>query len=75
MSLDRVDARTKLDPDVHEQLIAICDIDGVTIAEFIERLLVPVVEARVRDARLLVEKIDGGGKNREKPGIAGSGRR
>ena len=55
MSLERVDARTKLDHDVHAALVAICEIDGVTIAEFIERLLVPVVEDRLVKARLLVK--------------------
>ena len=55
MSLERQDARTKLDPSDHAALVAICDIEGVTIAEFIERLLVPVIRKRVHDANVLAK--------------------
>lgn len=30
MSLERQDARCKLDPEDHAALLAICDLDGVT---------------------------------------------
>lgn len=53
MSLDRQDIRAKLDPEDHRALVRICDIDGVTIAEFVERLLVPVIRKRLHDASLL----------------------
>lgn len=56
MSLERQDARTKLDPSDHAALVAICDIEGVTIAEFIERLLVPVIRKRVHDANVLAKR-------------------
>jgi hypothetical protein len=56
MSLERQDIRAKLDPDDHRALVAICNIDGVTIAEFIERLVVPVIRKRVHDANLLAHE-------------------
>ena len=67
MSLERQDVRAKLDPDDHRALVRICDIDGVTIAEFVEKLLVPVIRKRVHDANLLardfpLEGISGNGR-------------
>ena len=67
MSLERQDVRTKLDPDDHRALVRICDVDGVTIAEFVEKLLVPVIRKRVHDANLLarefpLEGISGNGQ-------------
>ena len=67
MSLERQDVRAKLDPADHAALVAICDIDGTTIAEFIERLLVPVIRKRVHDATLLAARIP-------HPGTSGSDR-
>lgn len=48
MSLDRQDVRARLDPELHAALVALCDIDGITVAEFIESLLAPVIQDRVR---------------------------
>lgn len=67
MSLERQDVRAKLDADDHRTLLRICDIDGVTIAEFVEKLLVPVIRKRVHDANLLardfpLEGISGNGR-------------
>ena len=67
MSLERLDVRAKLDPEDHRALVRICDIDGLTIAEFIERLVVPVVRKRVHDANLLAREFP-------LPGTSGSGR-
>lgn len=67
MSLERQDVRAKLDPDDHRALVRICDIDGVTIAEFIERLVVPVIRKRVHDANLLARDFP-------LPGTSGSSR-
>lgn len=79
MSLERQDARCKLDPEDHAALLAICDLDGVTIAEFVERLLVPVIRKRVHDAIELHHRIGHlgiPGNNRETPGEAAkAGRR
>lgn len=53
MSLERQDVRAKLDHDDHRALVRICDLDGVTIGEFVERLLVPVIRKRIHDANVL----------------------
>ncbi len=53
MSLDRQDIRAKLDAEDHRALVRICDVDGVTIAEFVEQLIVPVIRKRIHDANLL----------------------
>lgn len=78
MSLERKDIRAKLDADVHAQLEAICDVDGVDMGVFIEALLLPVIEKRVHDAMLLVSLFPRPGitgSGREYPGIAGNARK
>jgi antitoxin component of RelBE/YafQ-DinJ toxin-antitoxin module len=68
MSLERVDVRAKLDPDVHEALVAICDARGLTLGEFIETLLVPEIKRVVHEATVITDKlrISGtNGKNRD----------
>lgn len=50
MSLERKDIRAKLDAELHVALVEICDLDGVTQAEFIEAVLVPVLRKRIHDA-------------------------
>lgn len=57
MSLERCDIRARIDADVHTALLAICEVDAVTVAEFIEALLVPVVLARVSGAIQLHSKV------------------
>mgnify|MGYP000016365547 FL=1 len=74
MSLEREDVRAKLDHDMHRALKAICDAEGVTIAEFVENLLVPVITRRVHEATLIADAVRGLGKvgnNRERQGIPG----
>lgn len=66
MSLERQDVRAKLDHDDHRALVCICDLDGVTIAEFVERLLVPVIRKRIHDANVLA-------RNFPDSGISGNG--
>ena len=44
MALDRKDIRAKLDADMHAKLKAICEFDDIDIGEFIEALLIPVIE-------------------------------
>ena len=67
MSLERQDVRAKLDSEDHRALVAICNIDGLTIAEFIERTVVPVIRKRVHDANVLAHDFP-------IPGISGNGR-
>jgi hypothetical protein len=57
MALDRVDVRAKVDPDMHEALVAICDAKGVTLGEFIEALLVPEIKRLVHEANVIADKL------------------
>jgi hypothetical protein len=68
MALERKDIRAKLDADTHAKLKAVCDIDGVDMGDFIEAVLVPVIEKRVHDAMVLADKL-------QRLGIAGNARR
>jgi hypothetical protein len=67
MSLERKDVRFKLDHDVHAALKAIAEQDGVDMGEWIEALLKPAVDKRVRDAIELADRL-------QRVGITGSGR-
>lgn len=74
MSLDRQDVRAKLDHEFHAALVAICDAEGITIAEFVERLLVPAIRDRVHVATVIAGRVASlgiSGNNREPPGATG----
>ena len=43
MSLERPDIKFRLDPEYHEALRVICDAKGVTLAQFVESVVVPVI--------------------------------
>lgn len=68
MAIERKDVRAKLDDDMHASLKAICDLDGIDMGEFIEQILVPVIQKRVHDAMLLAERL-------QRLGITGSAHR
>lgn len=73
MSLERQNINAKLDPDTHRALKAICDAEGVTMAEFIERILVPVITRRVHEARLIADAVASpsvSGNRRQSPSTA-----
>jgi hypothetical protein len=77
MALDRVDVRAKVDPDMHEALVAICDAKGVTLGEFIEALLVPEIKRLVHEATVIADKLrrtPASGNGRESQGVAGKQR-
>lgn len=77
MSLEHKDVRAKLEPELHAQLRAICDIDGVDMGDFIEAVLVPVIRKRMHDAIALASRFPRPGitgSGRESPGTAGSDR-
>lgn len=57
MSLDRKDIRAKLDPDIHEALIIICDLDGVDLGVFVEREIELLVRKRVHDAQAIASRV------------------
>lgn len=73
MALERKDIRAKLDHDMHAKLKAICDIDGVDMGEYIEAVLLPIIEKRVHDAMMLANELARQGitgNNRESSGAA-----
>jgi hypothetical protein len=59
MALDRKDARTTMDHDIHAQLTMYADKDDLTVAEYIERLVVRDVTSRSTDAIETVERLKG----------------
>jgi hypothetical protein len=67
MSIERKDVRAKLDPELHAALVEICNLDGIEIAEYIERLLVPAIRARCSGAIELSKRL-------QRAGFSGSGR-
>ena len=72
MSLERKDIRAKLDPDMHEALAVLADIDQIDIGEFVERELVAVIRRRIHDAIQTAERtahLGVTGKNRDLPGM------
>lgn len=69
MSLERKDIRLKVDADVHQALLAICEADGLDISEFVESLIVPIVVKRVHRAHHIASRVPVLGKIRSKPGI------
>jgi dihydrodipicolinate synthase/N-acetylneuraminate lyase len=74
VAIDRKDVRAKLDPDMHTMLKVLADADGVTEAQFIENILVPVIRQRVHAANVIAAKaLLAGitGNPRETPGPAG----
>ena len=73
MTLERKDIRAKLDPDMHEALAVLADIDQLDIGEFIERELIRVVTQRVHAAIQTAERVRDlriAGTNREFAGMA-----
>lgn len=75
MSLKREEARTYLDPDVHRALKAICDARGMTVAQFLEDLVVPEVNRLVHESTVIVDALRNAGISRKKPEKSGEARR
>jgi hypothetical protein len=77
MALERKDVRAKLDPDMHAALVVLCDVDGLDIGAYIERVIVDVVHQRLHAASVIAERVGRlgiSGKRREPPGISGNRR-
>ena len=62
MSLERKDVRFKLDPDIHADLADLCDVDGLDLAEFCERVITEAVRSRVHAATVLADRVARRGK-------------
>lgn len=63
MALDRKDIRAKLDPEIHEALVAVCEADDIEIGAFIEAEIERVVRKRVHDAQTIAAKVTRLGKS------------
>jgi hypothetical protein len=75
MSLDRKDIRAKLDPEMHNALHILCEVDGIDLGEFIERELVRVIRERVHAATVIAgraARLGITGNDREPTGTAGN---
>lgn len=77
MTLERQDVRGKIDADLHDALLAICEAKGITQAEFVESLIVPEIKRLVHEATLIADRvrhIPAAGNNRELQGRPGKPR-
>lgn len=77
MSLDRKDIRAKLDPDLHHALQVLARVQGITDAELVEQILVPVIRRRVHEASVIAAEAQLAGMTgigRELSGLAGNSR-
>lgn len=57
MTLERQDVRGKIDADLHEALLAICEAKGITQAEFIESLVVPEIKRLIHEATVIADRV------------------
>lgn len=67
MGLPRKDVRTVVEPEIHAGLSVFADIDGVTVAEYVEKLVTTDISKRVRDATLAVDRLRELGISRRDP--------
>ena len=74
MALERKAIRAKLDADVHTALRTICEVDGVDMGEFIESLVIPVVQKRIHDATVLSRALQRAGITGIQGALVGNGR-
>jgi hypothetical protein len=74
MAIPRKDVKVYFDETDHAKIKAICDIDGITLADFIESVVVPAVEKRVHDAMMLAQALGAKGISRDLPESRGMGR-
>lgn len=75
MALERKDVRFKLDPEQHQALTVLADVDGVDIGEWVEGVVWREVERRVHVAKVIASRtarLGKSGKNRDNPGDVGS---
>lgn len=74
MSLERLDVRFKLSPDMHAKLKAICTVDDVDMGVFVEASIVPIIEKRIHDAMVLATELQRQGLTGIRPVKSGKGR-
>jgi hypothetical protein len=77
MSLDRKDVRLKLDPDMHQALGVLCEVERVDMGAFVERVVVDLIHERLHAASLIAERAQRlgiTGNRRDRAGGAGNRR-
>jgi len=77
MAIPRKDVRAVVEPEIHSGLTVFAEIDGVTVAEYVEKLITVDISKRVRDATLAADKLRSAGiswKSPEESGVVGKGR-
>lgn len=77
MCLERKDIRAKLSADLHAKLKAICELDGIEMSDWVEQVIVPVIEKRAHDAIELAQRLQRlgfAGTEKPAPGKSGSRR-
>jgi hypothetical protein len=57
VSLERKDVRVKFDAPMHAALAEFADLDGLDIAEWVEREVVRLIRARAHSASLVAERM------------------
>lgn len=57
MSLERPDIKFRLNPDTKTKLDAIADARGMTLAEWVERVVEREIAREVHEATVLVERL------------------
>lgn len=75
MALERKDVRFYMDADQHAALTRICNLRGITIADFVEKLVVPAVLDIGHEAIQLADELRGLGIFRKTPDSSGEGRK
>lgn len=75
MSVERKDVRAKLDDDMHAALNAICDARGITQAEWIESVIVPVLRQQIADVNDLYSRFQRAGLTGNSRDSSGTRRR
>ena len=76
MGIPRKDVRAVVEPEIHSGLTVFAEIDNVTVAEYVEKLITADISKRVRDATLAAERLRDAGiswKTPEEAGVIGKG--
>lgn len=76
MALDRKDVRAKLDPEAHKALREVCEVEGVSIGDWVEELILRELRHVVRKSNLIADRTRGLGiigNRRDSQGRSGRG--
>lgn len=71
MALERKDLRVYFDPEIHQALAALAEIDGIEPGKLAEQAVEEYVLRRVHAAKVVAERVDVAGLSRIRPVLAG----